>query len=134
MADEYLERENEIRAWMEELATIPLDANPLVDARELWLKAELLKRWDTQRQVIAPIERAEPVYIFIGVAGALVLLAWLWRSVPASTNTLTFATILSLALLAAAAIVTVAGLMVEGSIAERSHVRPQDPHLNRPGW
>jgi hypothetical protein len=129
MADESFEREDEVRGWMQELAAIPIDSSSLLDAKELWLKAQLLKRWDAQRQAIAPIERAEPVQIIIGVAGALGLLAWLWRSVPASTNTLTFATILSLALLAAAAILTVAGLIVEGSIAER---RPQEPHLNRP--
>lgn len=117
---------------MQELATIPLESSPVLDARALWLKAQLLKRWDAQRQAIAPIERAEPVHIGIGVAGALGLLAWLWRSVPASTNTLAFATILSLALLAAAAILTVAGLIVEGAIAERGPVRPQEPHLNRP--
>jgi hypothetical protein len=120
MADEYFETDDEVRAWMRELATIPIDSSPSLDARELWLKAQLLRRWDAQRQVIAPIERAEPVHIGIGVAGALGLLAWLWRSVPASTNTLTFATILSLALLAAAAILTVAGLVIEGSIASRS--------------
>jgi hypothetical protein len=120
MADESFDREDEVGAWMQQLATIPVDARPLHDARELWLKAQLLRRWDAQRQVIAPIERAEPVHIGIGVAGALGLLAWLWRSVPASTNTLTFATILSLALLAAAAILTVAGLVIEGSIASRS--------------
>jgi hypothetical protein len=131
MADDSFEREDEVRAWMQEFAIIPIDANSLLDARDLWLKAQLLKRWDAQRQAIAPIERAEPVQISIGVAGALGLLAWLWRSVPASTNTLTFATILSLALLAAAAILTVAGLMVEGSIAEHRSVRPQEPHANR---
>jgi hypothetical protein len=132
MGDESFEREDDVRGWMQEFATIPIDSSPVLDARALWLKAQLLKRWDAQRQVIAPIERAEPLHIGIGVAGALVLLAWLWRSVPASTNTLTFATILSLALLAAAAIVTVAGLIVEGSIAERSPVRRQEPHLNGP--
>jgi hypothetical protein len=125
MVDESFEREDDVRAWMQEFATIPIDSSPLLDARELWLKAQLLKRWDAQRQAVAPIERAEPVYIGIGVAGALGLLVWLWRSVPASTNTLTFATILSLALLAAAAILTVAGLIVEGGIPERGSVRPR---------
>jgi hypothetical protein len=125
MVDESFEREDDVRAWMQEFAAIPIDSSPLLDARELWLKAQLLKRWDAQRQAVAPIERAEPVYIGIGVAGALGLLVWLWRSVPASTNTLTFATILSLALLAAAAILTVAGLIVEGGIPERRSVRPR---------
>lgn len=106
---------------MQELATISIDDRPLLDARQLWWRAELLKQWDAQRQTIAPIERAEPVQVTIGVAGVLVLLAWLWRSVPASTDMLTFATVLSVALLVAVALLTLAGLIVEGSATDAFH-------------
>jgi hypothetical protein len=91
---------------MRELATIPLDASPFPDARQLWWKAELLKRWDAQRQVVAPIERAEPVHISISMAGAVALLAWLWRSVSTPNTALLFATVLSLTLLIAVAALT----------------------------
>lgn len=106
MADELFEREDEIRAWMRELAAVPINGRPLPDARQLWWKAELLKRWDEQRQAVAPIERAEPVQVSIGLAGAIVLLASLWRQVPTPSNTLIFATIVSLTVLVAVATLT----------------------------
>src|ERR1700730_1360193 len=102
MADEFGEREDEVRAWMQKLATVPLDARPLPDARHLWWKAELLKRWDAERRVVEPIEWAEPVQVSMSVAGALILLGWLWRSTLAPGSLLIFATVVSLTLLVAA--------------------------------
>jgi hypothetical protein len=103
MTDGPLEQEDDVRAWMRELAAVSIDGRALPDARELWWKAELLKRWDAQRQAAAPIERAEPVQIVIGLAGPVVLLAWLWRSVSTPNSLLIFTTILSLTLVAATA-------------------------------
>jgi hypothetical protein len=107
MTDDLFELEDDVvRVWMREFAALSIDGNPLPDARQLWWKAELLKRWDAQRQAVAPIEQAEPFHITIGVTGAIVLLAWLWRSVPSPNNTLIFATMLSLAMLVAVAALT----------------------------
>ncbi len=106
MADELFEREEDVRAWMRELADIPVDGMPLADARHLWWKAELLRRWDAQRQAVAPIERAEPVQVGIGLAGTVVLLAWLWLYTAIPSNTLIFATVLSLTMLIAVAALT----------------------------
>ena len=106
MADRPFAREGDVRAWMQALAALPINGRPLPDARQLWWKAELPKRWDAQRQTVAPIERAEPLQVGIGLAGAVVLLAWLWRSVPAPSNTLIFATILTFTVLVAIAALT----------------------------
>jgi hypothetical protein len=107
MVDEPFDREDEeIRAWMTELAAIPLNGGPLPDARQLWWKAELLKRWDAQRQAVEPIERAEPVHVGIGLAGAGVLLVWLWQNAPIPTTALIAATVLSLTVLVAVAALT----------------------------
>ena len=106
MTDGPFEREDDVRVWMRELAAVSIDPRPLPDARGLWWKAELLKRWDAQRQAVAPIERAEPVHVGIGLAGAVVLLAWLWRSVSTTSSLLIFTTILSLTLLVATAALT----------------------------
>jgi hypothetical protein len=106
MADEPFEREDDVRRWMMELAAVPVNGGPLPDARQLWWKAELLKRWDAQRQAVAPIERAEPVHVSIGLAGAVVLLVWLWQNAPIPTTALIVATVLSLAVLVAVAALT----------------------------
>ena len=52
------------------------------------------------------IMQAEPVQVSIGLAGAIVLLASLWRQVPTPSNTLIFATIVSLTVLVAVATLT----------------------------
>ena len=85
---------------------MPLDAGPLPDPRQLWWKAELLKRWDAQRHAAAPIERAEPAQVGIGLAGSLVLLGYLWRYVPALSSTLIVVMLLTIGLVAAAAVFT----------------------------
>ncbi len=106
MDEELFDREDEIRAWMRDLAALPMDEGALGDGRQIWLKAELLKRWDAQRQAVAPIERAERLHVVVGVAGALVLLMSLWEYVPGPNVTLLFATILTLMLIAAVAALT----------------------------
>jgi hypothetical protein len=106
MADALFDREDDVRAWMQELASIPINGGPLPDARKVWWKAEILKRWDAQRQAVEPIERAEPAQVGIGLAGAVALLASLWRIVPVPSNTLIFATVLSLTLIVAVAALT----------------------------
>jgi hypothetical protein len=88
-----------VRQWMHELAAAPLQASRLPEAQLLWWKAELLRRWDEERKALAPIERAEPITVSIGVIGALVLMLTLWQSAPGPTATLIFATVLGIAAL-----------------------------------
>jgi hypothetical protein len=83
MADRF-ESEQEAAEWMRELARVPLEIGPLPDVHQLWWKAELLKRWDARRTAVAPIDRAEPVQVWIGLAGAFALLVSLLRSVDTS--------------------------------------------------
>jgi hypothetical protein len=78
----------------------------LPDPQQLFWKAELLRRWDAERQAVAPIERAEPVQLSIGLVGALVLLVLLWQAVPAPSVTLIFATVLGVTALVAVAALT----------------------------
>ena len=42
--DDLFELEDDVRVWMREFAALPINGNPLPDARQLWWKAELLKR------------------------------------------------------------------------------------------
>jgi hypothetical protein len=88
-----------VRQWMQDFAALPLPESRLPEAQLLWWKAELLRRWDDERKALAPIERAEPITVTIGVIGALVLMLTLWQSAPGPTATLIFATVVGLAAL-----------------------------------
>jgi hypothetical protein len=88
-----------VRRWMQEFAALPLPESRLPEAQLLWWKAELLRRWDDERRALAPIERAEPITVSIGVIGALVLMLTLWQSAPGPTATLIFATAVGIAAL-----------------------------------
>jgi hypothetical protein len=81
-----------VTAWMKELASLPSGEEPLPDPTYLWLKAEMLRRWDAQQRATAPIEVGERVQVGVGLAAAAGLLIWLWRTVPGITLTSTAST------------------------------------------
>lgn len=93
-----IDRDDQIvTLWMQQFAAAPLPESRLPEAQLLWWKAELLRRWDEERRALAPIERAEPINVSIGVVGALVLMLTLWEAAPGPTATLIFATIVGIA-------------------------------------
>lgn len=79
------ETERHLAEWMQMLAAEPLAQPPAATAPEIWQKAELLRRWDAHRKAAAPIEMGERAQVSIGLAGALVLLVWVSRQLPAGT-------------------------------------------------
>ena len=70
-------------AWMRELAALPVETPPLPDPAYIWWKAQLLRQWDAQRTVVAPLEWGERVQVVTAVGGAAVLLALSWPRFPA---------------------------------------------------
>jgi hypothetical protein len=70
----------EVAAAMERLATEALQLPPPADPRVVWLKAQILKQWDTQRHTTAPIDLNESVQVGIGAAGSLLLIYLLLSS------------------------------------------------------
>jgi hypothetical protein len=80
--------ERDVAAWMQELAALPLDTSPTTDPVYLWWKAEMLRRWDAQRRVVAPIDIGEHVVAGIALFAALALLRWLWDQLSASSGTI----------------------------------------------
>lgn len=79
------ETERHLAEWMQTLAAEPIAPPPAATASEIWQKAELLRRWDAHRKAAAPIEMGERAQVSIGLAGALVLLVWVSRQLPAGT-------------------------------------------------
>ena len=69
--------ERDVSAFMERLATMPpADTPRATDMRLLWLKGQLLKRWEAERRVHAPLDLIDRVQLASGVAAILLLLVW----------------------------------------------------------
>jgi hypothetical protein len=67
---------------MQQLRAAPADASMRVPGPDiLWLKAQLIQRWDAQRRVQMPIDVMEPFEIAASLVAAMLLLAW---SVPSA--------------------------------------------------
>jgi hypothetical protein len=50
------------------------------DASVLWVKAQMLKRWDAERKAQAPLDVMEPIQVIAGLAAAAVLFVWSFPS------------------------------------------------------
>ena len=73
--------EHEIAAYMSRLATAsPGHGARLPAADVLWVKAQMLERWEAERRVQAPLDMMEPFQIGAGLVAAGILLFW---SLPA---------------------------------------------------
>jgi hypothetical protein len=69
--------EQVIADYLSKLAGAPTPESPtLPGADVLWIKAQMLKRWDAERRAEAPLDLMEPVQVVIGLAAAAVLLVW----------------------------------------------------------
>jgi hypothetical protein len=56
--------------------TVPQRTSQVPDAGMLWVKAQMLRRWDAERKAQAPLDVMEPVQIAAGLAAAAVLFVW----------------------------------------------------------
>jgi hypothetical protein len=75
--DENAENEQPLASYMTKLAASPLPRTArMPDAELLWVKAQLLRRWEAERRVQAPLDLMEPVQIAAGLVAAGVLLVW----------------------------------------------------------
>ena len=74
--------EQALTAFMRQLRQLPLDATPrIASADVLWLKLQLIRRWDAQRKARLPLDIMEPVEIAVTAVAAMLLLFW---SVPSA--------------------------------------------------
>jgi hypothetical protein len=71
------EDDQAIEAFMTRLSAEPVtEGATLCDPEVLWWKAQLLRRWDAERKVHAPLDAMEPVQIVAGLVAAAMLLVW----------------------------------------------------------
>ena len=63
--------------YMTRLAsTVPARLSQVPDPDVLWVKAQMLRRWDAERKAQAPLDVMEPIQIAAGLAAAAVLFVW----------------------------------------------------------
>jgi hypothetical protein len=70
------ERDQMVADYMHSVAhaTVPV-APHLPDPAVLWLKAQIVKRWDAERRAQAPLDMMEPVQVAVALVAAMVLFA-----------------------------------------------------------
>jgi hypothetical protein len=69
--------EASLTAFMQRLHQTPLDVSPgIASADVLWLKLQLIRRWNEQRKVRVPLDVMEPVEIAATAIAAMLLLFW----------------------------------------------------------
>jgi len=75
-----------VSEYMTRLANaVPAQMSRMPDADVLWVKAQMLRRWDAERKAQAPLDVMEPIQIAAGIAAAAVLFIW---SLPSLIQTL----------------------------------------------
>lgn len=72
------EDERLIAVFMSRVRALPAPVRA-GDPRRLWLKAQLLRRWDAERRAQMPLDLMQPVEIAAGLAAAAFLF---YRSLP----------------------------------------------------
>ena len=71
------DEEGQIEAFMARLSSIPAAGVPQLPPVDVVLvKAQLLRRWENERKVQAPLDVMEPVQIAAGLTAAALLLIW----------------------------------------------------------
>jgi hypothetical protein len=71
------ENEQVVVEYMARLAnTVPARMSRAPEPGVLWVKAQMLRRWDAERKAQAPLDIMEPVQIAAGLAAAAVLFVW----------------------------------------------------------
>jgi hypothetical protein len=75
------EDEQVVVDYLERLAnTVPARMSQVPEPGVLWVKAQMLRRWDAERKAQAPLDVMEPVQIAAGLAAAAVLFVWSFPS------------------------------------------------------
>lgn len=83
---ESAEDEGAVAEYMNRLSNTSLaKMSQVPDASVLWVKAQMLRRWDAERKAQAPLDVMEPIQIAAGIAAVAVLFIW---SLPSLIQTL----------------------------------------------
>lgn len=65
-----------VAGFMREVAMLPEGPGRLPDPSYVWWKAQLLRQWEANQRVTAPLEAAHRIELVAAVVGLIVLLLW----------------------------------------------------------
>ena len=75
-----------VTEFMSRLASRPVPASPVLTGHSaIWWKAQLLRRWDAQREAVKPLAVMEPIQLLAGIAAAALVFLW---ALPSLTSAL----------------------------------------------
>jgi hypothetical protein len=81
------DEERAIAGFMKRLAAAPVpDSGVLTGPGALWWKAQLLRRWDEQRQAVRPLAVMEPVQLIAGLTAAALVFLWALPSLASALS------------------------------------------------
>jgi len=72
----------EVVTWMRRLADTTGERRELPPAATIWWKAQLARRWESERRASRPIEQMQRVELGLGLASVAALVAWVWPALP----------------------------------------------------
>lgn len=71
------DEERRVAEYMSSLASATMSVAPAPPpAGVLWVKAQLLSRWEAERKAVRSLDAIEPLQIGLGLVAAAVLLVW----------------------------------------------------------
>ena len=108
-----------VAAWMQRLAALPPAEASSVDATSIWLRAEMLRRWDMHRKIVTPIEVGESVQAAVGIASAVALLIWLGSRLAAGPGSAALSPVLIVMLIVGTILIVAAASMTRELLKRR---------------
>jgi hypothetical protein len=108
-----------VATWLQQLAALPSETPSSLDPTMVWLRAELLRRWDVHRTVVTPIEVGESVQAAVGIASAAVLLVWLWTRLAAGPGSVALSSVLTIMVIVGAVLIVGAATMTRELMKRR---------------
>lgn len=108
-----------VATWLQQLAALPPETDSALDPTMVWLRAELLRRWDVHRTVVTPLEVGESVQAAVGIAAAVVLLVWLWTRLAAGPGSAALSSVLTIMGIVGAALIVGAATMTRELMKRR---------------
>lgn len=64
--------------WMRRMADAPDETRALPEPGMIWWKAQLLRRWESERRAAVPLERMHTVELVAGLASLGIFVVWQW--------------------------------------------------------